>query len=63
MSDTDDTQLEKAIEEVPKKRKRGIRNDENYKRNIIKKARVQGKAYVNYKGKAVEARKLGDGCR
>ncbi|CAH0562999.1 unnamed protein product [Brassicogethes aeneus] len=63
MSDTDNSQSESSVEEATKKRKRGVRNDENYQRNVIKKSRVQGKAYVNYKGNAVAARQLGDGCR
>ncbi|CAH1104294.1 unnamed protein product [Psylliodes chrysocephalus] len=62
MSDTDDTQSERSVEET-KKRKRGVRNDKNYKRNVIKRCRVQGKVYANYKENAVYARKLGDGFR
>ncbi|CAH1098800.1 unnamed protein product [Psylliodes chrysocephalus] len=63
MSDTDDTQFQRSVEET-KKKKRGVRNDENYKRNVIKKrCRVQGKAYINYSENAVNARKLGDECR
>lgn len=58
-----ETSLEEHAEEAAVKRKRGVRNDENYKRNVIKKCRVQGKAYVNYKGKSVAARKVGEGCR
>lgn len=46
-----------------KKRKRGVRHSEEYKRNVIKKARVEGKAYVNYKGNPVAERKVGEGCR
>lgn len=63
MSETDDTQSERSVEGAKKKRKRGIRNDEIYKRNVIKNARVKGQAYVNYKGNAVAARNLGVGCR
>lgn len=64
MSDIDNCQSEeKANDSSTKKRKRGVRNDENYKRNVIKKSRVQGMAYVNYKGNTVGERKLGDGCR
>lgn len=46
-----------------KKRKRGIRTDDIYTRNIIKQARVEGSAYVNYGGKNSEARKIGPACR
>ncbi|CAH1114664.1 unnamed protein product [Psylliodes chrysocephalus] len=41
MSDTDDTQSERSVEET-KKRKRGVINDENYKRNVIKKVQSSG---------------------
>lgn len=38
---------------VRKKRKKGIVNPETYQRNIIKRARLRGAEYVNYKGKTV----------
>lgn len=37
-------------------RKRGIRNPDDYKRNIIKKARVKGTPYTNWSGNLVSAR-------
>lgn len=35
------------------KRKCGVRHEEKYKRNVIRKARVQGLRYVSHKGKEV----------
>lgn len=49
--------------ETPKKRRKGVRNDENYKKNVIKKSRVEGSEYVNYKGRTILARKQGAPCR
>lgn len=37
-------------------RKRGIRRTNDYKRNIIKKARVKGTPYVNWAGKEISAK-------
>lgn len=37
------------------KRKRGVRRTEEYKAEVIKKARVKGTAYRNWKGKDVPA--------
>ncbi|XP_054287369.1 uncharacterized protein LOC129003147 [Macrosteles quadrilineatus] len=44
------------------KRKRGVRNIEKYKVNVIKKARIRGDEYVNYKGNVTEARTTGIPC-
>ena len=46
-----------------KKRKRGVRHDEEYKRNIIKQNRIKGLSYVNYGGKRVEEKKIGLACK
>ncbi|XP_049822345.1 uncharacterized protein LOC126265328 [Aethina tumida] len=46
-----------------RKRRRGVRNDEEYKRHKIKKSRVHGKAYQNYRDKPVDARKIGQPCK
>lgn len=43
------------ISDKPKKRK-GVTNEETYKRNVIKKARVKGESYTSYKGKNVHAK-------
>jgi len=50
-------------ESVPKKRKRGVRRDDNYKRNTIKRCRVKGLQYVGYSGKLVEQKAAGPPCR
>lgn len=44
------------------KRKRGVRNVEDYKVNRIKKARICGSEYTNYKGNTKQARKTGTPC-
>ena len=49
--------------ESPKKKKSGITHPENYKRNIIKKARVSGTEYVGYDGEIKQAKKVGPPCR
>lgn len=50
-------------EDQPKpKRKKGVKNTGNYKRNVIKKARLHGVAYVNYSGKPVPAIKYKTCC-
>lgn len=45
------------------KRKRGVRNDENYKRNMIKKARLKGEAYTSSKGKGIKEAEIGTDCK
>lgn len=45
------------------KRKRGVRNTHEYKSETIKKARVAGKSYTNWKGKQVSAREPGTDCK
>ena len=46
-------------EKTTKKRRKGIRNDDLYKRNMIPKARVKGTEYTSYKNKAIPAKTLG----
>lgn len=46
-----------------KNRKRGIVNNSIYKSEIIKKAGVSGSSYLNYAGKEISARKLGEDCK
>ena len=41
------------------KRKKGIVNSEKYRRNIIKHAKVSGKAHINWIGKMVPAKSPG----
>ena len=46
--------MSSSEEEGPKpKRKRGVTNEDSYKRNKIRNARVKGEAYVNYKNNLV----------
>jgi hypothetical protein len=42
------------------KRKRGIRHTEDYKRNVIKKARVGKRLYTNWNGLLVPAKNAPD---
>lgn len=52
---------EVAFGNVGTKRKKGVKNV-IYKCEVIKKARVKGEAYTNYKGNAVGARTQGQNC-
>lgn len=46
------------------KRKKGAVNQETYRRNVIKKAKVTGKEHVNWAGKTVPAKTQGSNdCR
>lgn len=66
MSDKHFTESEDGVsdvDELPKKRRKGVRNDEKYRKNVIKKARVEGSEYINHRGRAVLARKQGPPCR
>ncbi len=45
MSDAEDI-------EIPK-RKKGVKNPQSYKRNVIKNARLHGQSYTSYSGKDV----------
>lgn len=51
---------EKSVDK--NKRKRGVRNVEDYKVNRIKKARICGSEYTNYKGNIKQARKTRTPC-
>lgn len=64
MESTSELESGESDSQVPlgKKRKWGVLNDEKYQRNVIKKARVSGKAYVNYKGNEVAEKVAGDTC-
>ncbi|XP_046662908.1 uncharacterized protein LOC124355798 [Homalodisca vitripennis] len=37
----------------------GVKNEEKYRRNVIKKSKVEGKEHVNWKGKTVPAKNPG----
>lgn len=47
-------------DEPPRKRKRGVTNEVNYRRNVIRQARVKGEEYKNYKGNMVPRRSVPD---
>lgn len=47
-------------DEPQAKRKRGITNEEKYTRSVIRKARVKGEGYKNYKGKMVPSKSVPD---
>ncbi|KAF5292919.1 hypothetical protein FQA39_LY13799 [Lamprigera yunnana] len=49
-------------EEPPPKRRKGIRNDATYKRNVIKKSRVKGTEHTNHKGVVVNSKSIGQPC-
>lgn len=62
MSDSEGESANEGDLEVCKKRKKGVRRPMSYKVNRIKKARIHGYEYVNYKGHITEARKTGMPC-
>lgn len=66
MSDEHVTESEGGVsdvDELPQKRRKGIRNDEKYKKNVIKRARIEGTAYVNHRDREVLAKQQGPPCR
>lgn len=52
-----------SVEDTRKKKNKGVRNDDKYKPNIIKKARLHGNSYTNYKGQLVAATTTGENCK
>lgn len=46
-----------------KKRKRGVRHDDEYKRNVIKQSRIKGRSYISYGGKRVAEKRIGSACK
>lgn len=44
-------------------RKKHKRNTDLYKRNVIKKSRLTGEAYINHKGNLVQKATLGEPCK
>lgn len=55
------TEEEVPLDNIPKKRKKGLKQVV-YKCELIKKARVKGDEYRNYKGNVVNARIPGKPC-
>lgn len=41
------------------KRKKGVVNEDKYKRNVVKKAKIKGVEHVNWSGKLVPAKQPG----
>lgn len=39
-----------------RKRKKGVRHDQEYERNRIKKAKISGESHANWKGRYVPSR-------
>lgn len=50
-------------EVLPVKRKKGVSNASNYKRNVIKDAILKGKAYTSHSDKLIPACSIGESCR
>lgn len=44
------------------KKKRGVRNSDRCKHEIIKKAKIQGLAHENFVGNTIPTRKTRDSC-
>lgn len=47
---------------LTKKRKKGVYNTCKYRPNQIKKSRLTGKLYKNYKGTEIQGKIMGDNC-
>ena len=45
-----------------RKRRKGVKNKDSYKSEVIKRSRVEGKEYTNNYGKIVSARKTSARC-
>ncbi|KAG8252665.1 hypothetical protein J6590_052248 [Homalodisca vitripennis] len=60
MSDSIDSEMN--TNEVLK-RKRGIRNDDKYQRNVIKHKRLKGEEYTTKKGNLVPKATIGPDCK
>ena len=52
-----------GCEEASEARKRKIRNEKEWVRNVAKRRRAEGKSYTNVIGKKIDARKTGYKCR
>lgn len=49
--------------QVVKKRKRGVRNEEMYSRNVIKMARLKGRTYTTKRGTVKPEVYIGPDCK
>ncbi|XP_039286502.1 uncharacterized protein LOC120351864 [Nilaparvata lugens] len=54
---------DEGIEQYSNKRKKGSTNPSEYKRNVVKKARVKGAAYVNWKNQQQPEISQGADCK
>lgn len=43
--------------------KRGVRNDNEYRRNVIKRAKLCGESYVSHSGKYKSKAEIGPDCK
>lgn len=50
-------------EETPRKKKKGCVNADQYKGNIIKRARVSGVPYINHAKRDIPAKTRGPDCK
>ena len=62
MSDSE-SDVNVEVEGCNSKKRRNIKQPENYKGNIIKVARLKGDAYVNHGGKSIPAKTPACSCR
>ncbi|PSN29359.1 hypothetical protein C0J52_28460 [Blattella germanica] len=53
---------DEIIGENKVKRRSGSRNEEQYKRNVIKKARLCGQSYTSHSGKLIPKVEIGPDC-
>jgi hypothetical protein len=60
MADSDDSSVS-SVEN--KRRRKGVVNKDEYKREKIKKAKVKGLQHINHQGRNVPAKKQGDDCK
>lgn len=63
-SDSSDSSRESESDKAsPRKKIRGITHPLTYRRNVIRNSKVKGLKHINWKGKTIEARQTGSGCR
>ena len=53
---------EEIIDDPKPKRKKGVVNEDKYKRNVIKTAKLRGEEHVNWSGKLVPAKQPRFNC-
>lgn len=55
--------MEEVTGETVPKRKKGVLNTAEYKREVVKRARVKNIPYTDWKGKERAAKEHGEDCR